>query len=319
MKLCRIRLRPLSAWLTPWQADTLTGLLCWALVRLEGQEALRARILGPAAQGNPPFVLSDAFPGDLLPVPALLRLQAWPAEARKTVKRSRWISADAFRQFQAGSPLELDDLNCNEGISTHEQLHNTISRATNTTGMPGSLFAQEEMILEGDPERDGSDTLTIYARLVPEIEPTLRELFEALSSSGFGADASVGKGSFDLAPDLEPADWLDASAGGANGVVVLSTFQPGPQDPIEGAWESFTKYGKLGPDFGIENVFKRPLVALRPGSCFRVSPPRPFLGRAIPMAELLSKAACDDLRTRGAEVMHLAFGLAVPARIGDEL
>ena len=317
MKVHRIRVRPLSPWSTPWQADTLAGLLCWCLARAEGAEALRERVLKPAGAGRPPFVVSDAFPGDLLPVPAQLRLISWPAEARKTVKRSRWMSADSFRRFQAGSTIAVDDLVCDEMILVHEHLHNTISRETNTTGAPGSLFALEEMVLDERLGRNGSDTLSIYVRFIPEIEPMLLHLFRALSNSGFGADVSVGKGTFELASGLEPVDWLDAPADEANGVVVLSTFQPGPEDPTEGSWESFTKYGKLGPDFGIDNVFKRPLVAFRPGACFRLSPSRPFLGRAIPMTRLLSREACDELTSRSVEMMHLAFGVAVPARLGD--
>jgi CRISPR-associated protein Csm4 len=74
-----------------------------------------------------------------------------------------------------------------------------------------------------------------------------------------------------------------------NAVIVLSTFQPGPDDPTRGAWQAFAKYGKLGPDFGLDNVFKRPMILFRPGACFFVESPRTFLGRAIGMPEILSK------------------------------
>lgn len=318
MNLYRICVRPLSPWATPWQADTLAGLLCWSLARLEGEQTLRERILGPAAAGRPPFVLSDAFPGDLLPVPAQLRLRKWPAEVRKTVKRSRWVSADSFRRFQTGSRIAVEDLICNEMISSREHLHNTISRETNTTGAPGSLFMLEDLVLEGSEKHNPSNTLSIYLRAVPESEALLRDLFHALSNYGFGADVSVGKGAFELASDLEPVDWLDAHADTADGVVVLSTFQPGESDPVDGCWESFTKYGKLGPGLSVENVFKRPLVLLRPGACFRISPVRPFLGRGITMTQLLSKGVCDDLKSRNVEVMHLAFGVAVPVQLGGD-
>jgi CRISPR-associated protein Csm4 len=315
MKLHRIRVRPLSPWATPWQADTLSGLLCWALARSEGNQVLRERVLGPAAAGRPPFVVSDAFPGDLLPVPAHLRLRNWPLEVRKTVKRSRWMSTAAFQRFQTGSHINIDDLICDEIISSNEHLHNTIARDTNTTGAPGSLFALEELALDRGVGPDRPDTLSIYIRVMPGSEQMLGDLFRALSNAGFGADVSTGKGAFELASDLEPADWLDADSDGADGVVVLSTFQPDVNDSVDGCWEGFTKYGKLGPDFGVENVFKRPLVLLRPGACFRLSPLRPFLGRAIPMTQVLSKETCDELTSRNVEVLHLAFGVAVPARL----
>ena len=84
-------------------------------------------------------------------------------------------------------------------------------------------------------------------------------------------------------------------------------------DPVDGAWETFIKYGKLGPDFGLENVFKRPLVLFRPGACFRGHAPQPWVGRSVPMAELLAPDAATALAARNTNVMHLAFGLALPA------
>lgn len=92
-----------------------------------------------------------------------------------------------------------------------------------------------------------------------------------------------------------------------------STFQPGVDDPTEGVWETFTKFGKLGPDFGTENVFKRPLVMLRPGACF--SPPvnsASVVGRAIPMTELLAQAEVNAFSNQSYTIIHYAFGLAVP-------
>src|SRR5712691_9939475 len=89
MQLYRFRIVPESAWRTPWQSDTLAGLLCWALARTEGDAALQRDVIEPALQGAPAFVLSDAFPGDWLPVPALVRLAEWPAPDRKAVKRVR--------------------------------------------------------------------------------------------------------------------------------------------------------------------------------------------------------------------------------------
>jgi hypothetical protein len=94
--------------------------------------------------------------------------------------------------------------------------------------------------------------------------------------------------------------------------VVLSTFQPAATDPTDGAWEAFTKYGKLGPDFGLENVFKRPMILFRPGACFRSLPARGWMGRAIPMKELLAEDIVGHLNGRGAAVVHWAFGLCVP-------
>ena len=90
MNLYRFRIVPESAWRTPWQSDTFSGLLCGAIARLDGNEVLRREVIEPALAGRPPFVVSDAFPGDRLPVPAFIRLfPSWPPDERKAVKRAR--------------------------------------------------------------------------------------------------------------------------------------------------------------------------------------------------------------------------------------
>jgi CRISPR-associated protein Csm4 len=280
-------------------------MLCWAAARRDGPEVLAREILQPALAGQPPFVLSDAFPGDWLPVPMSVRLQAWQAEERKAVKRARWLRPDAFACAQRGEPLAPAELVSAHGIQSFVQLRNTISRASNTIGDGGGLFNDTLYAVNGNAE------LSVYVRLADGFNERLLALFRELEFTGFGSDNSIGKGQFELATGLEPHPELD-TVPNATGVFVLSTFQPAPRDPTDGYWESFTKYGKLGPDFGIENVFKRPLVMFRPGACFRSIVPAGWLGRAISMHELLAAEVVTTLQRRGASVVHLAYGLTVP-------
>ncbi|HUI08292.1 MAG TPA: hypothetical protein VL486_14930 [Verrucomicrobiae bacterium] len=198
------------------------------------------------------------------------------------------------------------------GWRSYTQLRNTVSRATNTTGDAGSLFPKEEWISD-----NCTDHLTVYVRFEPQFKGMFWELIEKLAQSGFGADISAGKGQFRLHSTLQSAADLDQPADAPHSVV-LSTFQPSAQNPTQGYWESFTKYGKLGPDFGLDNVFKRPLIMLRPGACFRGNPPCRWLGRAVPMTELLSREVAEALTRRRVDIAHLAFGLAVPAKLNLE-
>ena len=52
MNLYRFRLIPESPWRTPWQSDTLAGLLCWMCARTEGDTVLRRQIIEPALAGR---------------------------------------------------------------------------------------------------------------------------------------------------------------------------------------------------------------------------------------------------------------------------
>ncbi|HXG66326.1 MAG TPA: hypothetical protein VNO70_14605 [Blastocatellia bacterium] len=327
MKLYRLKLRPLSAWRTPWQADTIAGLLCWACARTLGGETLREEILGPCLQGEPPFVVSDAFPHDFLPVPEALRLLEWRDHDRKAIKRAQWLKPEVFGKAQGGAEPSSAAFLADRFFRRYGQPHNTLDRLTDTThATAGSLYALDEVGLnhrEINRELYGAQTgrlddpqyLSVYVRVAGGFEGRVRQLFGALAQTGFGADISAGKGYFEVISDLEDAGWLDNVAAPPNGVILLSTFQPGESDPTEGYWQTFTKFGKVGPDFGLANVFKRPLVMLRPGACFRSTANRPFLGRAIPIEQLLPSANADALRAAGAAVTHLAFGLAVPAAL----
>src|SRR5690606_24221389 len=157
--------------------------------------------------------------------------------------------------------------------------------------------------------------LTVYVRVRDESRDLFSRLFQELARWGFGADHSSGKGHFRIESPLEEVNELD-QVPNPTGCIALSTFQPGPHDSTNGSWDAFTKYGKLGPDFGLENVFKRPLIMLRPGACFRFDPADGWVGRAIPMDELLSPSAASELDARGIRIVHWAFGLTVPAQIG---
>jgi CRISPR-associated protein Csm4 len=307
MKLYRFRIVPESPWRTPWQSDTLSGLLCWTCARTEGDTVLNEQLIQPALEGKPPFVLSDAFPGDCLPVPMEVRLANWPADKRKDVKRARWLPTDAFQRWQRGEAPTCEQLTPSSGVREYAQLRNSISRASGTTAAEGGLYPTEEAVLEGTKH------LTVYVRVRDEVKSLFWQLLEELTTWGFGADRTAGKGQFRLDSELERADDLDA-ASEPQGCVALSTFQPNAGDPVEGFWEAFTKYGKLGPDFGVGNVFKRPLILFRPGACFHRPVTKGWLGRAIPMAELLALDTLEELRDGlGANVVHWAFGLCVPA------
>src|SRR5258708_39374923 len=105
MELVRYRLRPRSTWVSEWQSDTLMGLLAALYVREVGIDEAERNLLASwrADRLNPPFVLSDAFPGDLLPAPACLGLfKSLEGEANKKTTRVSWLTKEEFQEVQAG-------------------------------------------------------------------------------------------------------------------------------------------------------------------------------------------------------------------------
>ena len=312
MNLVRLRIEPLTGWRTPWQADTLTGIMASALARAHGPERLESDLLDPWRRGEPPFVLSDACPGDLLPAPACLGLWRWPEADPKRVKRTLWLAREQFATLQQGRRPELPG-EPPDPFRASVRMRNTLDRQSDRTGAPGSLYELPVTSLSRDHSH-----FSLYARVAPGKETLLRELLALLSDSGFGADTSAGFGQFRLTGDFEDASWL-AQVTEPNGWVSLSTFQPGPGDPTDGYWRSFVKYGKLGPALGVGAVFKRPQLMLQPGACFRSNNGlRDWYGRQIRSADLLPGPTCQALRSDGTAPVQPAFALAVPLRWAKE-
>ena len=261
--------------------------------------------------GAPPFVVSDAFPGDLLPIPHALRLLELPPGANaKAFKRAKWLSADDFRKVCLGEAPSIDAY-LSDPVHYEVSRHNSLSRDSGGSLDEGGLFARPDTMLA-----PSVDSLTLYFRAIdkPSTE-LLLDLLHELSLTGFGADIATGRGQFDIEGDPVGAKKIDEPIKGSNAVVVLSTFQPGSGDPTVGYWETFSKFGKVGPGLGLADVRKNTMMMFRPGACFASAESRSFLGHAISMDQILGLERSNDLRSRVIEIVHPAFGLTVPARI----
>lgn len=248
MNVFSYRLRPTTAWATPLEADSLFGALCWEIVRRQGEADL-LRVLDRFRKGDPPFVLSNAFPGDLLPRPLVLA-------------GSKWVTRDGFAQVRAGEcPPDVDA----PEPQIDSQLH--VERDT-------SVYDTFEM--QGGPEY-----FTVYARVVPEWSETLRKLLQSLGMYGFGKRRGLGLGQFEVPEKPEPCPWLEPLPF-ESGFVSLSHFIPQESDPTKGRWSLQVKYPKLSAGHGSPNAFKGRLLQLEAGSCFQ-SPGRPrrWYGRMV--------------------------------------
>lgn len=298
------------------------GMLMTICARTHGAQILRKRMIEPMSRGEPPFVLSDAFPGDLLPIPAWLRLAEWSDAAdRKRLKRARWLATADFRMASRGEAPAPEAFISDEQVFFEDtRQHNTLDRLSDTSSESGlglGIFNRPETCLRSiDAE---AQYLSIYLRVFDEqIEGFVLDLIRDLATSGFGADTATGRGQFDFVEEADLMADLD-SAGYPNSVIALSTFQPGSHDPADGLWEAFPKFGKLGPDHGLADVRKNTLILFRPGACFLSDRRPPFLGRAVPMRELLPIETAYALLQKGVEVIHPAFALTVPAVFDREL
>lgn len=279
--------------MTALHADTIFGHLCWVIIREKGDIGLK-KVLDSFIKGSPPFIISDGYPTGYLPKPLSVEFSLEEPARKKDAKKIDFVSVDDFKAILEGDTPELKKT---EGLVRNVlTAHNTISRETHTTPSSGGLYSVEESYI---------DNITVYCKAESdEWQNMLVGLFEKLSLSGYGKRKSIGKGQF-IVQDVSGVDIFDG-IGDADGFVSLSEFCPDVDDPIEGIYRTFVKYGKLGEEFTFcGNPFKRPLLMFKAGSVFKTNGfPKPFYGR---MVEGVSPAK--------PEVVQYAYAFAVPIKI----
>ena len=309
MRLYRTILTLGSASGTPWQADTLFGHLCWLWVRRKGPDALAAFLaLYEKPAGDPPILLYDGFPGDWLPRPILPRLGplanvskperiAFQRAAKETAQIA-WLTLDEFNRLRRGESVvpSLVQEDLEEVMRLHVASKNQIDRRTETAGgEAGELYDMESFVIP---------KVSIYWWISDDYVGIVPDFLADLRLSGYGKRKSIGYGQVESFTFDEFTGFTDVPK--ANGFVTLSRFVPAPGDPTEGFWDTTVKYGKLGEEWAVAgNPFKRPLVQLACGSCFRDAPPRRWYGQLV-----------SGLSERP-EVKQYGFALALPMRLPD--
>lgn len=310
--LYRLRLQPHGATLSPWQADTLFGHLCWQVYFEQGKIGLN-NFLAPFCEGTPPFVLSDGFPGDWLPRPILPASPTASDEANKQTKRMPWVTSAEF-----GVALRGEDPGVSQSeLPAHKPqvvLKNQINRLTGTTSGAddddtGNLYALDEIAFYQGSETRESVPVSVYfwAQDTAQAEEVTR-LINLLARGGYGKKKSVGYGQFTVG-DCEPSVFTYPDD--ADAVVALASFVPRQTDPTNGYYRTRVKYGKLGEggivDGKAYSPFKFPLVMLTAGSTFRATGARDFVGR------LVTGIHPQDLN--GDELAQYAFAPVVPIKL----
>ena len=221
MKTYRLTISAATALGTPLLGETLFGSLCWAIVRLFGDERLKELLRG-YGEGKPFAVVSDAFPEGYVPLPVLPSI-FWASRAgddRKYLKKKVWLpvkelltasetwQAKALTDAELAATLSTPSVGGKAMLKTSTvRVHNTINRSTLTTG-EGMFAPYQQTQMRFHPLIQ----LAIYV-VVDETRFSESELQQAMTFiglSGFGRDASAGLGKFEVigAPQemqLQPA------------------------------------------------------------------------------------------------------------------
>lgn len=293
MQTLRFTFRPQTAFGTPLVGDTLFGQLCWGFAHRFGSDWLTERLQG-YTEGNPFLVLSDAFPQGFLPLPTVPGTFWKPQDNfdRKVLKKKRWLPImkmeASFPAWQglAQSDAEVAKSILNKGDFPLQKLetqpHNTINRATSTTG-EGQFAPYTQTQIWFHPDL----RFELYA-VLDETRVSAEELLATLTDmgqSGYGRDASIGLGKFEIERDTGFADLPHAPNPNAWLTLAPSAPQGLGFDATKSFYQPLTRFGRHG-DAAVHsgNPFKRPLLLAKTGSVFAPAngvDNRSFLGQGL--------------------------------------
>lgn len=353
-----LRLTPVSDWVTPLQADTIFGHLCWRIKHAGGSVEEFLEAMDPKKEPfGPPFVLSNGLPNGCIPRPRC----AWEFAKEDEIcrERSKKNMSEAFervKRFTKESAfIRIENLADFSRVTTlgdmfasgtygKEKSEETIGLKASVSGefpsgreVKTTLDRRNNMTLEAQgpyslpvysKERRGKNESNIPKDLWLLLKIIDRDRFEALDekyrvkenirsvfSEGYGKRKSTGKGVFEV------DEWKEESSNavltGENGsrVLFLSHFSPAANDPTEGMYEVFVKYGKLSEERSLAgggNFYKKPLLFIKEGATFMLSKretpcvSRPYFGRMF--CNVCADEAVGSERSGLDSVQQYAYG-----------
>ena len=308
MQSYRLRLQPRSAFGTPLKGDTLFGQLCWALRNRHG-EAKLTELLDGYTDARPFAVLSDAFPAGHVPRPTLpLNFFVQPDEDQKRLKKCHWLTLETLQKplpsWLGQAKDESKILPKRQKVQHRQpQPHNTIDRRTGTTGE--GQFAPYTM---AQTWYVSGLTFDVYL-LLDEGRLELADVQQALTdvgTFGFGRDASIGLGKFDL---LDFTTWQWPTVERANAYLTLAPCAPQglPLQAERCYYTPFTRFGRHG-DSAVQrrNPFKNPVLLADTGAVLSVvQTNQSFFGQGLGGNRQLSKAIDETVQQGYAPVIPI--------------
>lgn len=305
----KIKITLKSSVITPFHSDTIFGHICWGYRYQFGEREFLDNFIPAFNTETPSIILSNAFPESYLPMPIL------PHDKQNLTdykfKHLKYIDRDRFKELNSNGITKRNvfevykDNNLEYLPVTEEFLHTSIDRISGSA-LEKHLYQQEETFYAENTVFD------LYCKIYYPMTPEkFNKCLEYINISGFGKDKSSGKGNVELKITDESVDF---SLNNPNAFMNLSNYVPKKDDPVNGNYDIFTKFGKLGGDFansphdgsGIIKPFKKPVLMIKPGSTFYTDNCKEFYGRVV-----------DNIRTDNGYIKQYGISYPIPIKIGE--
>ncbi|NUL81827.1 MAG: hypothetical protein HUU60_03770 [Armatimonadetes bacterium] len=215
MRCVQVDLICASPYLTPWRNATLWGRLTWGVANGAAKGWTIEKWLQAYEENRPPLVVSDGFPKEAVPVPALYQAEL-PHKGKKpkTLPWAAWLELCKNGAWPDVKEEEVPELN---------RTHVMIGRETGTVG---------EAALRTEKGWHPKDGILIVAMLSDDLsEDDFRSLVNYLCFEGWGYGLSYGYGAIDL-NGIYPLDRPDAG----HCVAALGHIHPTDDLPADGYW-----------------------------------------------------------------------------------
>ncbi len=213
-------------------SDTLFGAICWAWKLLHGEDEL-ADLLGRFLRGDPPFLISSAFPfvGDLclLPKP-LAGLKG--IESDKKVRKAWLVSHSIFQRIVNGKEVTDYTVMAGGAVVTPEEalsVEDLIEMSPPWTATEPPHVSLDRVTMQSGIYHVGEVRFAagcgLYM-LVDFIDKSFRKMLEGamrlLGDEGIGGERSCGRGLFSLERGS-----IKVGSDDGNLAVLLSLCRPG--------------------------------------------------------------------------------------------
>lgn len=300
MDIVRVTLKLKSPLGSEMVSGTLFGQMCWALRELESEAALVTWLSDEAAL----WCISDGMPHDLLPRPILAPApppenmdvgEAKKQKKRKFITRAGFIAARK-NMTDAALVQHLAD----DPMIRHRSAHNTIDRRSGSTpDNAGLYFVDEFWTGEETASRGESNKRDVYVDAPAGNEKRIAALLSHLGETGFGRDASLGRGAWRIEKVAVDAD-LMANAGPRRMTLSRGAACDSTMNDIR--CKLVAHYGKVGAQVAVStgvSPFKYPLLLTVPGATF------------TPMADRRAGQLIKGVHPDRPEIVHNAFHVAL--------
>lgn len=298
MKTYEITIKPKSSFVTSLQSDTIFGHICWAYRYRNGEDKLIELLEN--IKGGKTLLISSAFPVGYLPKPKIKpllqeeretiiyekfgneRLDAFQAikkSAKKTLIKKELFIKHINNLSEKGILSDLLNEESQEKKKGEEfVLKNTINRNTFTVVEDGGLHGREEKYFDSEQSIYFSSNILTADEFV--------YLLNDISLTGFGKKKSTGKGQFEIVGDPKDANLPKVDE--PNAFMTLSNYVPSADEQVDGWYELFTKYPKVGGEFAVRGhnggsvmPYKNPILMFAPGSVFKTNTQRNTYGQLL--------------------------------------